>query len=63
MVIDGQSPLVSDALLFEITSFLTRGTLTNYYAFLGGSRAQISSGQSGAQRERLPLHCTVNSFR
>ena len=32
MLIDGKSPLTSDALPFEIGSFRTRGTLTNYEA-------------------------------
>jgi murein DD-endopeptidase MepM/ murein hydrolase activator NlpD len=63
MVIDGKSPLVSDALPFEIDRFRTRGTLTNYDAFLGGAPAEISPEQSGAQRDRLPLHRTVNDFR
>jgi murein DD-endopeptidase MepM/ murein hydrolase activator NlpD len=63
MVIDGKSPLVSNALPFEIDAFRTRGTLTNYDAFLGGARAEISPEQSGAQRGRLPLHRTVNDFR
>jgi hypothetical protein len=63
MVIDGKSPLVSEALPFEIDRFRTRGVLTNYDAFLGGARAEISSEQSGAQRDRLPLHRTVTDFR
>ncbi|HEY6712964.1 MAG TPA: M23 family metallopeptidase, partial [Rubrobacter sp.] len=63
MVIDGRSPLVSEALPFEIDRFRTRGTLTNYDAFLGGARAGISPAQSGAQRDRLPLQRTVNDFR
>ena len=63
MVIDGKEPLVSDAVPFEIDSFRTRGVLTNYDAFLSGATAEISPKQSGAQRERLPLHRTVNDFR
>src|SRR5215213_8640745 len=63
MIIDGKSPLVSDALPFEIDRFRTRGTLTNYDAFLGGAREEISPEQSGAQRDRLPLHRIVNEFR
>ena len=63
MVIEGKSPLVSDALPFEIDRFRTRGTLTNYDAFLGGARAEITPEQSGAQRDRLPLHRIVNEFR
>jgi murein DD-endopeptidase MepM/ murein hydrolase activator NlpD len=63
MIIDGKSPLVSNALPFEIGSFRTDGTLTNYDAFLQGDAAEISAEQSGVQRERLPLHRTVNDFR
>jgi hypothetical protein len=63
MVIDGKSPLVSEALPFEIDRFQTRGTLTNYDAFLGGAPAEITPEQSGAQRDRLPLHRTINDFR
>lgn len=63
MLIDGKSPLVSNALPFEIGSFRTRGVLTNYDAFLGGAPAEISPEQSGEQRGRLPLHPTVNDFR
>jgi murein DD-endopeptidase MepM/ murein hydrolase activator NlpD len=63
MLIDGKSPLTSDALPFEIGSFRTRGTLTNYDAFLKGAKAEISQEQSGEQHRRLPLHRTVNDFR
>jgi murein DD-endopeptidase MepM/ murein hydrolase activator NlpD len=63
MLIDGKSPLTSDALPFEIGSFRTRGTLTNYEAFLEGAKAEISQEHSGEQHERLPLHRTVNDFR
>ena len=37
--------------------------MTNYDAFLGGAVAQISPEQRGKQRDRLPLHRTVNDFR
>jgi hypothetical protein len=63
MLIDGKAPLTSHALPFEISSFSTQGLLTNYDAFLGGAKAQISSEQQGEQRDRLPLHRTVNNFR
>ena len=63
MLIDGKSPLTSDALPFEIGSVRTRGTLTNYDAFLKGAKAEISQEHSGEQRGRLPLHRTVNDFR
>ena len=46
-----------------IDSFYTRGVLTNYEAFLSGAKAEISPKQSGKQRDRLPLHRTVNDFR
>jgi hypothetical protein len=63
MLIDGKEPLTSHALPFKIDSFRTRGVLTNYDAFLTGAKAKISSGQRGEQRDRLPLHRTVNDFR
>ncbi len=63
MVIDGKEPLTSGAVPFEIDSFYTRGVLTNYEAFLSGAKAEISPKQSGKQRDRLPLHRTVNDFR
>jgi hypothetical protein len=63
MLIDGKEPLTSHALPFEIDSFRTQGVLTNYDAFLTGAKAKISSGQRGEQRDRLPLHRTVNDFR
>ena len=63
MVIDGKEPLTSHALPFEIDSFLTQGVLTNYDAFLGGAKAETSPEQRGEQRDRLPLHRTVNDFR
>jgi murein DD-endopeptidase MepM/ murein hydrolase activator NlpD len=62
MVIDGKEPLTSGALPFEIDSFRTQGVLTNYDAFLGGAKAKISPEQPGEQRDRLPLHRTVNDF-
>jgi hypothetical protein len=63
MLIDGKEPLTSHALPFEIDSFRTQGVLTNYDAFLTGAKAKISPGQRGEQRDRLPLHRTVNDFR
>jgi murein DD-endopeptidase MepM/ murein hydrolase activator NlpD len=63
MLIDGKEPLTSHALSFEIDSFRTQGVLTNYDAFLTGAKAKISPGQRGEQRDRLPLHRTVNDFR
>ncbi|HYZ05677.1 MAG TPA: M23 family metallopeptidase [Rubrobacter sp.] len=63
MIIDGKEPLTSGAVPFEIDSFYTRGVLTNYDAFLSGAKAEISPKQSGKQRDRLPLHRTVNDFR
>ena len=63
MLIDGKAPLTSGALPFETGSFRTQGTLTNYDAFLAGAKAKVSSGQRGEQRDRLPLHRTVNDFR
>jgi peptidase M23-like protein len=63
MLIDGKAPLTSGALPFEVGSFRTRGVLTNYDAFLGGARAEISPEQSGEKRGKLPLHRTVNDFR
>jgi hypothetical protein len=63
MMIDGKAPLTSGALPFEIDSFHTRGVVTNYDEFLGGAKAQISPEQRGEQRNRLPLHATVNDFR
>jgi murein DD-endopeptidase MepM/ murein hydrolase activator NlpD len=63
MMIDGKAPLTSGALPFEIDSFHTRGVLTNYDEFLGGAKAQISRQQRDEQRNRLPLHATVNDFR
>ena len=63
MLIDGKSPLTSDALPFEIGPFRTRGTLTNYDALLGGDKDKISSKRSGEQHDWLPLHRTVNDFR
>ena len=63
MIIDGKSPLLSNALPFEIDSFRTQGILTNYDAFQRGASAEISPRQSGVQHERLPLHRTVNDFR
>ena len=63
MLIDGKAPLTSGALPFEIGSFRTQGTLTNYDAFLGGAKAEISPEQRGEQRDRLPLHRTINDFR
>jgi murein DD-endopeptidase MepM/ murein hydrolase activator NlpD len=63
MLIDGKEPLTSHALPFEIDSFRTQCVLTNYDAFLTGAMAKISSGQRGEQRDRLPLHRTVNDFR
>ena len=63
MLIDGKAPLTSNALPFEIDAFHTRGVMTNYDAFLGGAVAQISPEQRGKQRDRLPLHRTVNDFR
>ena len=63
MMIDGKTPLTSGALPFEIDSFHTKGILTNYDDFLGGAKAQVSPEQRGEQRNRLPLHATVNDFR
>ena len=63
MLIDGKESLTSGALPFEIDSFRTRGVLTNYDALLGGANAKISPEQRGEQRDRLPLHRTVNDFR
>ena len=63
MLIDGKATLTSNALPFQIGSFRTRGVLTNYDAFLGGAKAEISPEQRGEQRDRLPLHRTVNDFR
>ena len=63
MLIDGKEPLTSHALPFEIDAFRTQGVLTNYDAFLTGAKAEISSEQRVEQRDRLPLHRTVNDFR
>jgi len=63
MLIDGKAPLTSHALPFEIDAFRTQGVLTNYDAFLSGAKAKISPEQRGEQRDRLPLHRTVNNFR
>jgi murein DD-endopeptidase MepM/ murein hydrolase activator NlpD len=63
MLIGGKTPLTSGALPFETGSFRTQGTLTNYDAYLAGAKAKVSSGQRGEQRDRLPLHRTVNDFR
>jgi murein DD-endopeptidase MepM/ murein hydrolase activator NlpD len=63
MLIDGKAALTSNALPFQIGSFRTRGVLTNYDAFLGGAKEEISPEQRGEQRDRLPLHRTVNDFR
>jgi hypothetical protein len=63
MLIDEKEPLTSHALPFEIDAFRTQGVLTNYDAFLTGAKAEISSEQRVEQRDRLPLHRTVNDFR
>ncbi len=62
-IMDGPSVLLSNGLPFEIDSFRTVGTLTNYDAFQEGASAEISPEQSGEHRRKLPLHRTVNNFR